>query len=139
MTEKDFTRQQSRNGNRRTQEYSTGSRPQQTELLHASAAAMRTLRPSLERLCSMKRVVSLTDHQCETWLAVLSVFPESVVNAAILEIGLSEDPFPDLGKLVINCERRRRTEAGTMPQDGVKRLGSGMVKAVAAALQLKID
>jgi len=87
----------------------------------------------------MKRVVSLTDHQCETWLAVLSVFPESVVNAAILEIGLSEDPFPDLGKLVINCERRRRTEAGTMPQDGVKRLGSGMVKAVADALQLKID
>ena len=87
----------------------------------------------------MKRVVSLTDHQCETWLAVLSVFSESVVNAAILEIGLSEDPFPDLGKLVINCERRRRADAGTTPQDGVKRLGSNMVKAVADALQLKID
>ena len=32
----------------------------------------------------------------------------------------SEDPFPDLGKLLASCERIRRETDGTMPQDATK-------------------
>lgn len=73
-------------------------------MLPAAARVAHELLPSLERLCSMKRTVSLTDHQAETWLAVLSRFKVRHINRAIIEIGLSEDPFPDLAKLVAKVQ-----------------------------------
>lgn len=139
MTEKRHTRLPSTNGSVRTLVSSIASAPQPMPMLPAAMDSARSILPSLERLCSMKRVVSLTDHQAETWLAVLSVYDPAVVNRAALEIGLSADPFPDLGKLVMVCERMRRDDASTIPQDGIKKLSGKMLAKVAEALQLRIE
>jgi hypothetical protein len=67
----------------------------------------------------------LTPHAAETWSAALaSKYADrpQIANRAIIEIAVSQDPFPDLGKLLVACERIRRTQEGTLPQDatGVK-------------------
>ena len=38
---------------------------------------------------------------------MLSEFGPKIVNEAVLHLGLSPDPFPDLSKLVAACERIR--------------------------------
>lgn len=86
----------------------------------------------------MKNQAEFTPHALETWAAALSVYPSQLVNRAVLEIGLSADPFPDLGKVFSACERLRRERAGTVPQDGVCRLSDTTIGAVAQALQLEI-
>ena len=93
------------------------------------------------RLCSMKNQVNLTPHQLETWVAVLSCFDDDIVTRVILEIGLSVDPFPDIGKIVTRCEvlRRRRAKLDYGEgRGGPVRIGDGMLKTIASALQLKI-
>lgn len=60
----------------------------------------------LMRLCSMKKTLELTPHQLDTWDKVLSChFPEDIVTRSIVEFGLTDDPFPDIGKLVQRCQR----------------------------------
>jgi hypothetical protein len=86
----------------------------------------------LERLVSAKRTVEFTDHQAETWLASLSVFDLSVVTEAVIRIAHSDDPFPDLGKLVMRCEAIRRQRSGNVGQ-GETQLGSGTVSLLAKA------
>lgn len=87
----------------------------------------------------MKRTVELTPHQSETWLAVLSVFDASIVNEAVLKIGLSDDPFPDLGKLVTRCDAIRRERSGTVGVAETRTLSTAMLRRVSAALQLPIE
>lgn len=74
--------------------------------------------PALKRLCSAKNTVQLTPHAAETWTAALSIYQNQpqIVNRAIVMLAVSEDPFPDLGKLLSACEKLRRQAAGTMPQ-----------------------
>lgn len=96
-----------------------------------------TIGPALARLCSMKRTVELTPHQLETWLAVLSIYEPAIVNESVLRIGLSEDPFPDLGKLVMLCDSIRREKAGTTAS-GSKTLGTASVRKIASAIGLKL-
>lgn len=91
----------------------------------------------VQRLCSAKRALELTPHQSETWLASLSVFDESIVREVIVRIAHNEDPFPDLGKLVMACERMRRERAGTTGQGEVQ-LGSATLKALAKAWECEI-
>jgi len=89
----------------------------------------------------MKNQVNLTVHQLETWVAVLSCFDDDIVTRVILEIGLSEDPFPDIGKIVTRCEVLRRRRANLdygEGRTGPVKIGDGMLKKIAAALQLKI-
>ena len=53
----------------------------------------------------------LTRHQpCHrlwlaTWAAVLGQYPTGTINRAVLMLGLSTDPFPDLSKVVRQCEQ----------------------------------
>ena len=86
----------------------------------------------LERLCSAKRTVELTPHQADTWLASLSIFEEAVVNESIIRLAHSDDPFPDLGKLVMRCEQLRREKAGTVPA-GEMKLGTATLQKLADA------
>lgn len=97
-----------------------------------------TCLPALERLISAKRTVELTDHQAETWLASLSVFDARIVNEAIIRIANSEDPFPDLGKLVMRCEAMRRERSGT-PATGDVKLGTKTVRQLAAAWGVEVE
>lgn len=85
----------------------------------------------------MKVRVELTLHQTETWLAVLSVFDPTVVNEAVVKLGLSEDPFPDLGKLVSMCNQIRRQREGLTGES--QGLGTKLTQATADALGLKIQ
>lgn len=87
----------------------------------------------------MKNQVKLTAHQLETWVAVLACYEPTIVTRACLEIGLSDDPFPDLGKLTLRCETLRRRKAGAEASDGKVRIGDGMLKKIADSLNLKID
>jgi len=52
-------------------------------------------------------------------VSALSLYADrpQIVHKAILTIATSADPFPDLGKLLTLCERFRREENGTLPQD----------------------
>lgn len=72
----------------------------------------RPILAALERLCSAKRTTEFTPHQTETWLASLSIFDSSIVHEAVIRMAHSEDPFPDLGKLVMRCEKIRRERSG---------------------------
>ena len=95
--------------------------------------------PALERLCSSKNTVQLTAHAAETWVAALSMYADrpTIVNQAVIEMAVSEDPFPDLGKLLAKCEFIRRSQDGTMPQDSSKVKFSG-VKALGKAWGLEV-
>lgn len=55
-------------------------------------------------------------------MAALSIYAgrPQIVNRAVIQMATSEDPFPDLGKLLSACERIRRETDGTMPQDATK-------------------
>ena len=119
---------------RPTRTCSAGS---ELQLLPSAVQATETLLPTLERLCSMKQRVMLTDHQTETWLAVLSQFPVTAVNRAVLKLGLSSDAFPDLGKIVIECQRI--VSAGNYaPGRNPDVVSKSTLISVAKALRLKI-
>lgn len=90
------------------------------------------------RLCSMKTQVELTPHQMETWVRVLSCFDSDIVTRVVLEIGLSEDPFPDLGKIVQRCEVLRRRRENVEARTDKVQLGDKMLRLIAESLQLKI-
>lgn len=94
---------------------------------------------ALKRLVSSKRTLELTPHQGETWLAALSMYadrPEIVIKA-IVDLATCDDPFPDLAKLLTACERIRRQQDGTMPQDATSVRFSNH-KALAAAWGLAV-
>ena len=93
----------------------------------------------LARLCSMKNQAQFTPHQSETWAAALSVYDNKIVNRAILEQGLSPDPFPDLSKILMRCEQARREKEGTVPQGGVTRVSDRILRAIAARMQIEVD
>lgn len=84
----------------------------------------------------MKKQVQLTAFELETWVAGLSVFDTSIVNEAVVRIGLSEDPFPDLGKLVMRCDAIRRDRAGTTRSGDSKQLGTATIAKLAEAIGL---
>lgn len=56
-------------------------------------------------LCAMKRTANLTDQQLDTWHAVLGGFREEIINAAVIEICLTDNRFPELGDLYKICFR----------------------------------
>ena len=60
-----------------------------------------------------------------------------MVHGAIIALATSEDPFPDLGKLLAACEKIRRQLEGTMPQDSSS-IKFTNTKALAAAWGLEV-
>lgn len=67
-------------------------------------------------------------------MAALSIYNDrpKIVNRAILELSVSDDPFPDLSKLLAKCEYLRRAADDKLPQDTTKiafRDVAGLAKA----------
>jgi hypothetical protein len=56
-------------------------------------------------LTALKRTNDMTRPQVEAWFAVLGIFPVEVVNAAVIEICLTETRFPEVGDLYQICRR----------------------------------
>ena len=86
----------------------------------------------------MKNQAQFTAHKSETWAAALSVYPVKVANRAIIEQGLSPDPFPDLSKILMRCEEIRRELDGSTPQGGVTKISAKMVQQIADRLEIEI-
>jgi len=109
------------------------------QFLPASLEADPSVEISLTRLCSMKRQVEFTKHQLDTWLAVLAQFPTTTTNRAILQVGLSTDPFPDLGKLVLMCQQIEWGKAKDYaPGRDTSKVSSSVISKAAENLQIKI-
>ena len=126
------------NGRNSTPVPSIGSGRQLPKPLGAAVKGAAFL-PALERLCSSKNTVQLTAHAAETWVSALSMYSDwpEIVNQAVVEMAVSEDPFPDLGKLLAKCEFIRRTQDKTLPQDSSK-VKFSKVKELGEAWGLKM-
>ena len=87
----------------------------------------------------MKNEAQLTPHILETWIAALSIFDPRDVRKSCIELGLSTDPFPDVGKLVMRCDHLRRERLGTqLRTDSNGRPSASVVADVAQAMGLEI-
>lgn len=87
----------------------------------------------------MKNTMDLTPFALETWAAVLGTFDPTIVNEAVIRIGLSDDPFPDLGKLVCKCTEIQRQRNPVVTQAEQPKVSRSVVAKVAEALSLKIS
>jgi hypothetical protein len=56
-------------------------------------------------LVALKRTADLTKPQVKAWYAVLGGFPVEVLNAAVIEIALTKERFPEVGDLYTICRR----------------------------------
>lgn len=122
-----------------TPTHSQSLKPSQPpKLLPAALEGIKTVSVSIKRLCAMKNTVDLTPYALETWAAVLSTFDPTVVNEAVVRIGLSEDPFPDLGKIVAKCTEITRQRNPQIVNAELPKVSRSTVAKVAEALQLKI-
>lgn len=142
MAHKNDSDTQLQNGRPQTQTPSPSLAP--PLLLPAAVKAFSDLSNPLQRLCALKNQAQFTPFALETWVATLSVFPTEHVHRAVLQIALSADPFPDVGKIVAQCQRMRaeaKMASGEYSRTEVDHTKptSATVKAVAEALQLKID
>ena len=60
---------------------------------------------AIAALVALKRTADLTPPEVEAWFAVLGGFPAEIVNAAVLEVALTKDRFPEVGDLYAICRR----------------------------------
>lgn len=92
-------------------------------------------------LTATKRTAALTDLQLDAWYATLASFPAEILNAAVLEMALTESKFPELGDLYQIC-RARAIKAGVMDDPycptGVTKLTNAEIRAIAQRFQLKV-
>jgi len=87
---------------------------------------------------ALKRTADLTPPQIEAWFAVLGGFPAEVVNAAVLEVALTRERFPEVGDLYQICRRsipRDYVPAGDTDQSRPTRRE---IAAVAGRLGLRV-
>jgi hypothetical protein len=68
------------------------------------------------------------------------MFPTETVNRAMLQLGLSTDPFPDLGKLVAACQaiEAERNPQVVRGETSAGRPNKGLISAAAKALGLEV-
>lgn len=59
----------------------------------------------MARLCAMKRTADMTGNQLDAWHGALSGFGIEIINAAVIELALTETRFPELGDLYQICRR----------------------------------
>ncbi len=85
----------------------------------------------------MKRVAEFTPHQLETRDAVLGCFDVKHVNRAVIEFGMSDDPFPDIGKLASKFREYRKTASEYADGHGVK--PPQIIQDVAEALRRDVE
>ena len=117
-----------------SQTLSTGNRQTLTHSKPSSEVGR-----ALQTLCSMKSQAQFTPHQLATWAAVLGQYPIETVNQAVLYLGLSTDPFPDLSKVLARCEYIEQ-EKNPQPRRGEQTDGPSrkLIHNSAKALGLKI-
>lgn len=82
-------------------------------------------------------MTEFTPHQLETWAAILGCFETRHVNRAVIEFGLSFDPFPDVGKIADKCKALRLAEQQYSDNRGASP-PPAIVQRVAAALNLEV-
>jgi hypothetical protein len=97
------------------------------------------IQEALKRLCSLKNQAQFSIHATETWCAALSIFPEEIVNRAILEIALSADPFPDCGKVIAKCQTELNRRSENLTQADPSKPSRGTVNRVAKAFGIQLD
>lgn len=98
----------------------------------------------MAHLSAMKRTADLSPIQLTTWHGSLCGFPAEILNAAVLEIALTDMRFPELGDLYKRC-RDRAIKAGliTEPynpngQASKAEITTAEIKQIAERLGLKI-
>jgi hypothetical protein len=125
--------------NNGTQTPSTQSvQPQPQQMLNSALKAVGIL-PALERMCSAKMAAEFTRHQSETWCAALGVFPVGVANRALLEIAMSDDPFPNLGKVIMRCQAEMAKRSTVVSQVDTSKPMRSTINAVAKAFEIKLE
>lgn len=61
---------------------------------------------AMAALTALKRTSDMTEPQIRAWYATLGLFPAKTINAAILELCLTETRFPELGDVYQICRRK---------------------------------
>ena len=86
----------------------------------------------------MKRQATFSKEEADCWFTILAMFPTETVNRAVLQLGLSTNPFPDLGKLVAACQviEAEKNPQAVRGESSAGRPGKGLVMAAARALGL---
>lgn len=82
-------------------------------------------------------MISLTEHQGQTWLASLSTYPVPIAKRALLEAAFCEDPFPELGKIIMRCEVLLKERDGK--NTDIKVLPMSRLVELANALQVRTE
>ena len=93
----------------------------------------------LQVLCSSKGRAAFTPHQVETWCAVLAVYPANVARLAVLQMALSPDPFPELGKVVARCQIEMSKRSDQVTQSAADKLSHSVLRRMAANLAIQIE
>lgn len=75
--------------------------------------------------------------QVKAWYAVLGQFPATVINAAVIELCLTEVRFPEVGDLYAICRRSLPKEYAPMG-DTSERPTKSEVRRVAERLGLEV-
>ena len=110
-----------------------------TPALMATATAVEQLSEVLQVLCSSKGRATFTPHQVETWCAVLAVYPPNVARLAVLQMALSPDPFPELGKVVARCQIEMAKRSDQVTQSAADKLSHSVLRRMAANLAIQIE
>lgn len=99
---------------------------------------------AMAHLTAMKRTADLTPVQVQTWHGALGGFAPEIINAAVLEIALTDVRFPELGDLYQLC-RGKALKAGLMEEPYVPNgqpkkaeITSAEIREIAGRLGLKV-
>jgi hypothetical protein len=84
--------------------------------------------------------VEFTPFVIDTWCAALSVYGPEEINRAILEVGLSVDAFPSVGKVIdrINANRQKRATHGISVNRKPGSVPEAQLQKIADAFAIKI-
>lgn len=94
---------------------------------------------SMAALVALKRSAEMTRPQVKAWHAVLGRFPIEVINAAVLEMALTETRFPEVGDLYQICRRRLPKQYSPMGETDSKRPSRDEIRDVAGRLGLRVE
>lgn len=90
-------------------------------------------------LVALKRTANLTEAQVEAWYAVLGDFPAEVLNAAVIEMALTKERFPEVGDLYAICRRTLpKPYAAHGTGEETERPSKSEIRAVAKRLGLEV-
>lgn len=98
---------------------------------------------AVAHLTAMKRTANLDETQLRAWHAALGGFSAQTVNAAVLELALTDNRFPELGDLYQAC-RTKAIKAGELRLDynpraaNDEKVTQGEIRSIAARFGLAV-